>query len=459
MNHDADQSTTSTGDAQSNTNLPKVSDLFRMVEHRFDDEPVYQTKEHYSIQSSSLPEDHLTQKTIQKIEKLETIATNSSSSLPSAPHSRNKNIANKTKQILMKNRAIGNDQLPSERRFYLELQFLASGQTKFFYFSQSQTVGEVVEILSSLHSLLAYKTPSRPNDLSLAFISSSPSDTDATSLISSMTPDDLQILLMTCDRNQLISQQFEEFSSLYLVPVPLDAVIRAQSTLQKALDSSIVSEDPIGKTLSPSTQEPIPSLSTLAPLPAPYEYAVGDSIRYLPSTAPYPSAADGTWWGCVLAVHRDDVLPYYTIRIINSITGSSKEKQTDSNSLSLSYSPLVVDPPASPNDTEYFPVKLSFQGRSYRHPSIPVHGTVLSLKISIIQHLQHLLLPETSTTSSSQSPPVLSKELNIFNMKLIYKGKILKTNDMLLRGGGSGGGKNGLHIADGGTIMILKETK
>lgn len=348
-----------------NPNLPKVSDLFHMVEHRFDNEPTYQPKEHYPIQSSIIPEDHLTSKTLQKIQKLDSMTT--TSSLQSAS-SKNRNIANKTKQILMKNRAIGNDQIAPEDRFYLELQFLSSGQTKIFYFSKNQTVGEVLEIFSSLHPLLAYKSPSRPSDLSLAFVSP-PNDQNPTSFISSLTPDDLQTLLMSCNRNHLLSRQFEEFSSLFLISVPLDDVIRAQSRLQEVSNSLMDSGAVLGLQ-EPMLPHPPPEICT--PINSPHEYAVGDSIRYISSSLTSASD-DETWWGCILAVHRDDVFPYYTIRIINS-TGTIKEKQTDSNSLSLSY----TNPSFSGNITDYFPVKLSFQGRTYRHPYIPANGTVLS---------------------------------------------------------------------------------
>lgn len=385
---------------------PTVSELFYAVEHRFDNETKYNPNEHFPIKSSRIEEDELTINTINKMEKLENVAGSSNST-------RNINIANKTKQMLFKNRAIGNDRIASEDRFYLEINFLCSGESKFMFFPKYSTVGEVLEYLSNCYTLLSYRTPSRPTDLSLTlFHSISPPSP-------LLTPDEVQTILLSCDRNQPISAHFEEFSTLYLLPVPITAVIEAQSKLQ-GRQSIVIQEDP-SPAFSMST--PPPSLPSLEPS-ASHDYVVGDSICYTPTN----NLVEEIWYGYIVAVHRDDILPYYTIRIMNLISGTTKEKQTNSSTLQPSHLASNLLPA-----DESFSVKFSYQGKTYPNNFIPRNGNVLSLKIGILQ-----------------SEGLSGKGLHIFNLKLIYKGKILKNNDMLLKG-------KELNIVDNGTIMIMKE--
>lgn len=404
-----------------NSMKPTVSELFHAVEHRFDNEfQDYNPNNHYSIKSSHLDVDSLTKNTKEKILKLEnSIDTNNTLN-----SNKNKNIANKTKQILFKNRAIGKNEIPVEDRFYVEINFLSSGESKFMFFGKYHTISEIVEYLSNNYSLLSYHTPTRPNQLSLAIISSSIPPSPL------ITPDEIYEILLTCDRNQLFSKQYEEFSTLHLLPVPIELVVKAQSELQE-LQSSLVQEQSSSdqaSSLSPNT----PSLRIPSPeLTLVHEYAIGNSIRYTPSNS---SGDDNEiWFGSILAIHRDDVFPYYTIRILNPITGIIKEKQTDMSTLHPSSDPLATSSPSSAAADQLFPVKFSYQGKTYPNTSIPRQGTVLSLKIKIIE-MENLI----------------EKGLNIFNLKLIYKGKILKNNEMLLKG-------KELNILDNGTVMIMKE--
>jgi hypothetical protein len=413
--------TSATGSSQS------VRQIFSDVEHRFDNEPKYDTSDHFNIKSSQREVDEYTAGTAFKIEKLD-------STIDSTNSTKNRNIANKTKQILFKNRASGNEGIAPEDRFYLECHFLLTEEKRFLYFTKYQTVGEMIELLSSHYPLLAYNLTTRPTDLSLAVLTSP--ETPLPSTDEALLP-----LLLSCNRNNLLSKQFEEFSTLYLLPVSLRTVLEAQNTLQsQQQEPSLSSLSALSPPPSDNHKQDITSndlSATLPHLPL-HEYISGDSILYARTPSPDQEQASSSepWWGSIIAVHRDDTVPYYTIRIMEPGTGKIKEKQTDGKYLYLSSSlsttfPSLASVTTSPD--QLFTIKFSYQGQIYLNSSIPRSGTVLSLKQSILQ-----------------MSGLTEKGLNIFNLKLISKGKILKKNEWKLRG-------KELSLVDGGTIMIMKE--
>jgi len=353
-----------------------VKALFDGVERRFDSDTSGSNRLHYNIRTTHVDRDSQSDNTRDKIDRLDRVSDSQSG--------KQKSIADKTKQILFKNRATGNDSIAPEDRFFFEAAFAVSAKNKYVFFSKHTTLGEALHYIAQAYPQLAFGTAVRPGDMGLECHVASRRDID------------------WIDRNLPLPQCLDEFSCVNLSPISTSKISEAQSAIQvrdaersEKVDSDTVD---ISTTVSPS----------------PPEFSVGDRIVHVSSSGVYTE-------GVVVAVHRDDVELYYTVRL-----DGARERQTDASHL-RHLSSVANEITSTPTDSvDTFPLRVSYKGKNYSLKTVPTTATVLALK------------------------SLIAKELRIGStkLKLIYKGKVLKNNDVCLRG-------SELNILDNGVVMVI----
>lgn len=381
------------------TSYSKTSDIFAGVESRFDNNPQGSTRTHLGVKSSAVPAaDTRTVASSKKISKLDSIAQ-------SAQNSKDKNIAGKTKQILFKKRAEGNDSIAPEDRFYVEALFDLTRESRYLYFSVHATIGEVLRDIARSHTILSFGQPVTPEGSSLAFFSDDPS-------VAALTQ------WQQWDRNVPLSQTVPAFSSLHIISVPTSEVLEAQSHHHSS------ARHPSSETKEGEGSVPAPSPATAR------EYVKGDRIVHTSSNGVRSH-------GTIVAVHRDDIELYYTVRL-RSDDGEVRERQTDAGHLTpdAAIIPSAQAPSAQTRDqgkcadhaAGTCSIKVSFRGKTQLVNGVLRSGTVASLKGAIAAQL--------GMGESKQ--------------KLIYKGRVLR-NDALKLGQGE------LRNIESGVVMLMTE--
>ena len=259
-------------------------------------------KSHYNIRSSKPPTDATNADTEKKLQKLEKVANESSSE-------KQKSISMKTKQILLKRHAIGNQNLEESDRYYVNVNFVASDQTVPMFFSYLSTIGDVLEYLTRQEPQRAFAAPFRPDHLSLCF----------------QTP---QKPWNTIDRKELLRECVEPFATVEILFEDIERVMEVQGTFDRrreqlrqdnagSVDGVLKFESQVdggGGDVSEGAMD--------APCDPNHVYRKGDEVVYVASSGDTEPAV-------VTGVHLDDVPVYYTVRLLRA----DRERQTDASHL------------------------------------------------------------------------------------------------------------------------------
>lgn len=267
------------------TGSASVKDMFRGIETRHDSAATHSTKQHFHVHSSTVQK----QAADPRIAQLDASAAKNKSSKQS-------NIANRTKMMLMKNKAVGSPSIPSEDRFYLGMHFVATGEVRYFYFTFFTTIGEMAEHISRHYTLLAFGVPQPPTDQTLV----------------TETADSTWTYF---DRNSKLCDCFKSCETVKLSVVPIAQVMENQNILL-----SLQLSKPAATTGETAAEQAEQLLYTPNA-----EYTKNEQVVYVKSTE--DPRAPIEFPAVIIAVHREDVELYYTIELV--VDGEKREKQTD----------------------------------------------------------------------------------------------------------------------------------
>ena len=208
-------------------------------------------------------------------------------------NTRKQNIGDKTRQMLLKKKAVGNTSIAVEDRFTVAVSFRATGQVQYVYFNRSTSLGEAMSSLGEAFTRAAYGTAARPDGMSLSVLSDVDADADVDS--GSGSGDGYQ----GWDLRAPLSTLVPEFTELQVGPVRTTVVVARQSALEQdlllrqALQGSPAKPSPVGSSSSASGSEPSVSM------PLDRDYRKGDGVVY--------TGQDGTsFTAIVTGVHFDD---------------------------------------------------------------------------------------------------------------------------------------------------------
>jgi hypothetical protein len=204
----------------------------KSVENRFDNSVVPSTtKEHITNIKTSTADTTSSEaenKFAKKLDALDKVAENTSSS-------KQRNISLKSKEMLVKTKAVGNDNVPAEDRTYLTVHFVGSLETKsndskskplYLYFSRFETVGEVMQ-----HIWVAHRGAVKGS----VYFKEDPS-------VKGVKGEDLTVAMGTTDspqwqawdRNLPLKDCFAVHEDVAVFAVPIEAVMANQKALLDA---------------------------------------------------------------------------------------------------------------------------------------------------------------------------------------------------------------------------------
>ena len=312
--------------------------------------------------------------TLDKIENVEKVISGSKSD-------KQKNIAKKTKAMLLRGKSIGNDDIPPEDRIYISCFFSSNSTTKCFFFSKHATVGNSLQYIGDSQTLLAYGTPTRPAGMTLCF----------TTLGDDCSP---------CGWNysSLLSTYIDEdFYELGIAVIDIKDHIDAQNMIIAEQQNQVKSGEK-------------EDYKVVACQP----YKKGEKVIY-----------KNTEVGVIIGVHSEDDPPYYTIQLSGE-GGSLKEKQTVGDNLSIFTEPVGSQEtlPTAQSAGECFAIRLSSGGKVKRIENIPVDGTVGDLKRVISKY--------TGVLPARQKLLYKGKVLKIDSAKLRTDGVAERKKDVVL---------------------------
>lgn len=358
-------------------------------------------KEHFPIASSKLPLDETTEKAEVKMSRLDSISKSSSST-------KERNISIKTKQMLMKSKAIGNENICIDDRFYINIHFITTDKKIPMYFSKTSIVGEVLEYIAKQATLLAFGCPSRPVNLSLCFQHSTKSWSEWDRKLrldeSVVDCDDVEVIIIST--GEVMKQQAEyDVSRQAKTDTSKESASAAEPLAESSNGAQAADVSPLARfTLDPNIV-----------------YKKGDAVTYVSSAGETASAV-------VMGVHLDDVPTYYTIKVEET----GRERQTDASRLM----PRTAATSGAAQSTAYAAAsetELGVEGGmtinvmcgtvTQTVPGLLPSHTVLDLKKGIVRYTTFL-----SSSGSSSSGGVTGLRTP---QKLIFKGTVLKDKQTL----------------------------
>eukprot|EP01041_Mallomonas_annulata_P002684 gene2683-5280_t len=361
-----------------------VMGIFDGILKRFDGSPESTPKEHIPIKPSSLPMNESIETAEAKMDNLTNISKETSSL-------KEKNISKKTKQMLMKTKAVGNPNIPIDDRFYINIYFTLSKHKIPMYFTSYAIIGEVLEHLARNSTQLAFVTATRPEHASLCFQKDSKPWKE-------------------WNRRKTISEEMEDFDDVEVITMSTFEITENQMKLEQKLnieDSSSTQNESSTSTsveINNNESSTTPSDNDNNDSNVNITYKKGDRVMYIPSTGESEEAI-------VMAIHLDDVPSYYTIRM-----NSGREKQTVGTRLQL-----IERAPSTSTSTKS--TGISSNSSTKGGLTIEVsQGT----KIRNIEGIQ----PEQSVLELKR---ILEKEFGVpaFQQKLIFKGTVLKDHQKI----------------------------
>ena len=338
-----------------------------------------------------------------------------------------KSIARKTKIMLLRGRATGNDEIPLDERVYIACLFPISSATKcFFYSKRNTTVGGALQDIGDAHTLLAYGTPVVPDGKTLCFTRDKEREEegvtttcteevcDETNTGAGVSDDKTTRLLCQWDKSALLSAHVtEDFMELGVTALLVAESVQHQKNINSGQQHSKYRQ---------VKEHKVKSEGDSGSSTSQYQYQKGERVVY-----------KHTEIAIVVGVHKEEDPPYYTIQLSGEKEGSVKEKQTVGIHLTLYEEPRVdqtstlfhFTPPSSQQGHDegsgtgtgeggtgnVFSIRLSSGGKVRVVENVPIAGTVADLK--------RLISSYTGVLPSMQ--------------KLLYKGKVLKDDGAKLR--------------------------
>lgn len=239
-----------------------VIDLFASVENRFKDYSTFNPKEHYRVKSSMIPSQNSTQDAFcAKIDDLNSASV------------KNKNVASKTKEILIKLKSKGNTNICDEDRLYLTLIFKATNQTIHAFFSKNITIGEVLQLISENYTLLSYGTPIAPSDVSLVFEINDISDNN----------ENPTVPWYSFNHSSRINEVISNFESVNVITMKTMDIVRNQQMIQERCQNKSCQKEDNQQSQAVVTTKVLSDTPVAPVIPTLYfrQYKVGDAINYL----------------------------------------------------------------------------------------------------------------------------------------------------------------------------------
>ena len=292
---------------------------------------------------------------------------------------RKTSISEKTRFLLIKQKAEGNSAVNVQDRFFLAVNFEATGQMKHVFFKRSSALGEVLESWCKAFPKLAFGQPLRPDGMSLVLVGGE-----------------------TWDRSSPLADFVQEFSDVTVASKSTAEVVAMQAAHEKA-SSNLLEQSmaPSSSSCAPGSSMPTSSSSGLPPSPTlQRDFVKGEGVIY--------TGQDGNSFKAVITgVHLDDPPDtYYTIRY------GEHERQTVAKRLTLD--PSAAPPAPTPTPPRPTPAAAS-------PPGTVSFKVALGAKMAEVRNFS-----ETKTVADLKKYISEKIKLPVKSQKLACKGQILK---------------------------------
>jgi predicted nucleic acid binding AN1-type Zn finger protein len=428
---------TSSSSSGGSNNGNSVKEMFAAVEHRFDSDNIGTNKSHFNVASTQAPASSTANVSTAKqetISRLDHISSSTSSD-------KNRRIADKTKQILLARTAKGDENIPSDLRFYMRIRVqkppsaattaavsdnVEEHEEETIFVSSYSTLGDVLRILANTYPRLLFGTAVR-------------ADTQSLGLFTPDSPD-----WKSWDRNANIAALLRPFEVVFVCPVTVSEAVAAQSELMNARAQQAQAnsqKEELDRTVSVAT-EAMDVVGDGTTIPSDSDTNIQVETQPTPNSTPaparrqlargevclYTNGAGEQELATVVCAHLDDFPNvYYTIKIASQ---DNRERQTDASRLKplpediqpaskATTSPVTTQaPPASPPQPATPPIDGFTINIAVGGDTFPLHHVTPATKILDIK-----LRIAASKQTKANIPPT--------QQKLIFKGKVLTDKQSL----------------------------
>jgi uncharacterized spore protein YtfJ len=372
----------------------EAANMIGSVESRFDGADYGSASEHFRIKTTTAPPGSLTISAAQeRIEKLDSISK-------ATAKDTTRRVSQKTKEILIKSHAIGNESISIDDRLYVTLNFSINGGKVHHFFKRSSSLGEMLNYIANTQSLWCFGTAIRPENQSLA-------------LFTEDSPD-----WKSWDRSAAVDDLLDNFEDVFITAESLDEVVDAQR-LYEELAGAAKSTTATKSTIS--TQSGSGSATSSNVTPVDEKFTVGEVVEYQHKLSD-GSGKETIELVTIVAVHYDDFPNiYYTIKY----NSNNREKQTDANRLKRISGGMGAGATGSLSSGKSSGRSVGTGTGGVR--TVAVAGNPLLLKVTHgARHIEVSTIGEENTIS--QLKEVISRETGVApkNQKLIFKGSVLK---------------------------------
>ena len=319
---------------------------------------------------------------IKALSKLENVAANGSR--------KQQALANKTKDLLLKGKAMGSSSIDVEDRVYLVATFSeAENERKCIFFNaKTATVGDMCEYVAKSLSMPSFKKVMRPKGAALYL---------------EHVTEEGELVSNTHDRRKNVADVFSSMQAVTFCPTTVEeaasrqtevAILEDQMSIEREERARVEAEQKVAEKVEAARLKE-DSRETLVATAV----QVGDSFIYSKEGANIPAS--------VKAIHKDDYPNLYFSVVLRPLKGDTYsgalEKQTTTRYM------LPVPTAALSAEDGGFSVNLAHGARTHRILGVGQMMTVLQLKAMVQQ-------------VTSVAPK---------NQKLICKGKVLMDSDLI----------------------------
>ncbi len=355
--------------------------------------------------------------TIKSLSKLEKIASGGSSSSSSNNNNKQARIAQKTKDLLLKGKAVGTHKdIDVDDRFYVMTTLTNSGHVdrKCIYCNtKTTTVGDLCDWVGKTFSFPIFKAVIKPVGKTV-FMSSSTTSTavsNATTAIEGEKvaaagrgdeeDEDDGVYRADYDRTALVSSVLTPMQHVLFSSISIDAAVAAQDIIV----ATIIADKQDKELQLQFELEAKTAAEKKAKEELKAKNAINPEDLHLGDTVVYEKDGSMPCLAKITGIHRDDYPNlYFTIKFeASSSTGTCLEKQTTSKYLSYPISTAV------PVEAGGFGINLTHSNKLYRISGIGPSMLIIGVKMVIQEHTG-----------------VLAK-----NQKIICKGKILNDTEIV----------------------------
>lgn len=195
--------------------MKSVKTIFKEISHRHDELLPADQKEHLNIKSSNDVSTDGDVTSIKSLQRLNDLDTKSDKQMK---------MKNKTKEILLKAKAEGNEEISAMERFYFIATFVNSKETIkcFFVNRKNATVGHIIEYVANHFPHQAFGKVSRPSDMTLTF-----TETENTGKSS-----------IDWSKQDLIANVLEPMCTLEFSPISVSEAVRIQDEYMNTKEST-----------------------------------------------------------------------------------------------------------------------------------------------------------------------------------------------------------------------------